>query len=64
MTSGYVAHIIGHDGRIKDRINLACDNDEDAKRSIEHLVDGHAVELWQEARWIVTYRPETKPFLR
>ncbi|WP_439369654.1 hypothetical protein [Bradyrhizobium sp. DASA03120] len=58
MTSGYYAYIIGHDGHIKERIDLVCDNDEEAKRSIEQLVDGHAIELWQETRWVVTYRPQ------
>jgi len=38
-------------------MDVVCDDDEQAKRRAEQLVDGHAVELWQEARKIAEFRP-------
>ena len=38
---------------------LFADNDEDALRHAEQLVDGHAIELWQGARRIATLRPRS-----
>jgi len=34
-----------------------CDDDEQAKRHAKRLVDGHVVELWQEARKIAEFTP-------
>jgi hypothetical protein len=53
--SGCCAYVIGEDGHIQDRRNLQCLDDEDAKRRAKQLVDGHAIELWQEARKIATF---------
>ncbi len=58
MTSGYYAYVIGKDGHIMDRIALLCESDDDAKERAEQLVNGHAVELWQEARMIATFEPK------
>ena len=57
VSYGYYAYVIGDDGHIQSRIEVRCDNDEEAKRCAKQLVDGHAVELWQEARMIATFRP-------
>jgi len=54
---GYRAYIIGHDGHIQDRIDLFCENDDDAKERAKQLVDGHAVELWDQARKIARFEP-------
>jgi hypothetical protein len=35
-----------------------CDDDEEAKRVSKQMVDGHAIELWQEARRIALFEPE------
>ena len=35
-----------------------CDDDEEAKRVSRQMVDGHAIELWQEARKIALFEPE------
>jgi hypothetical protein len=35
-----------------------CEDDEEAKRVTKQMVDGHAIELWQEARMIATFEPE------
>ena len=58
MQTGYYAFVIAQDGHIKDRITLLCDNDEKAKEQAKHLVDGHAVELWQEKRRLAVFAPD------
>jgi hypothetical protein len=58
-TRGYYAYIVGHDGHIQNRVViLRDDDDEEAKRCAKRLVDGHAVELWQEARKVATFEPK------
>ena len=46
---------LAHGERV--RISAICDDDEQAKRWAEKLVDGHALELWQEARKIAEFKP-------
>lgn len=58
MTFGYYAYVIGDDGHVRDRIEVLCDNDDEAKRCAEQLVDGQAIELWQEARRVATFQPK------
>jgi hypothetical protein len=55
---GYYAYLIGDDGRISKRFAIVCDDDEEAKRAAKQMVDGHAIELWQEGRKIATFEPE------
>jgi hypothetical protein len=55
---GYHAYIIGDDGHVQNRIEVLCDNDDEAKRRAEQLADGHAIELWQEGRRIATFQPK------
>ena len=55
---GYYAYIIGDDGHITGRVQVVCDDDTEAKRLAKQLVDGHAVELWQEARMVERFEPE------
>ena len=47
---GYYAYIIGDDDHIRGRVEIVCEDDEEAKRLAKQLVDGHAVELWQQTR--------------
>jgi len=54
---GYRAYI-GPDGHVQDRVDLFCENDDDAQERAKQLVDGHAVELWDEARKIARFEPE------
>ena len=54
---GYYIYTVGDDGRIQNRVNVICDDDEQAKRRAQLLVDGHVVELWQEARKIAEFKP-------
>ena len=58
MAWGYYAYFIDRDGHISSRVAVLCDDDEEAKRQAEQLVDGHAIELWQEARKIATFKPK------
>jgi hypothetical protein len=55
---GYRAYIIGQDGRIQDRIELFCNSDEEAKERAKQLVDGYAVELWDEGRRVAVFEPK------
>lgn len=49
-TRGYYAYSIGPDRHIYDRAVVFADDDEDAIRAAERLVDGYDIELWQGAR--------------
>ena len=55
---GYYAYIMGDDGHVQNRIDVLCDDEEEARRCARQLVDGHAVELWQETRRIAEFRPD------
>jgi hypothetical protein len=51
----YRAYIVGPDGHIQRRIDLFCADDDEAKERAKAMVDGHAIELWQEARKVVQF---------
>jgi hypothetical protein len=61
MTAGYFAYLIGDDGHIRNRVEIACDDEGEARRCAKMLLDGHAVELWQESRLIERLAPEVSP---
>jgi hypothetical protein len=52
---GYYAYFLGKDGHIVRRVDIVCDGDEEAVRHTERMVDGHDIELWQQARLIRTF---------
>jgi hypothetical protein len=54
---GYYAYVIGDDGHIVNRIEVRCENDEEAIQCAKRLVDDHTIELWQEARQVATLAP-------
>ena len=56
--TGYYAYFTADDGHITSRVTILAANDEEAKEQAQQLVDGHAVELWQEARKIAIFDPE------
>ncbi len=56
---GYRAYILGLDRHITDRIDLYCDNDDEAKERARQLVDGQVVELWDLDRKIATFEPDS-----
>ena len=49
-------YFIGDGGHITTRVTILAINDE-AKERAKQLVDGHAVELWQEGRKIAIFDP-------
>ena len=53
----YKVYVLGMDGHIFDRIDIACENEEAAKERAKQLVDGQAVELWEGARRIARFKP-------
>ena len=57
---GYYAYFIGDDGHFTNRVQIICDDDEEAKRCAKQLVDGSAIELWHEARFIATFEPNER----
>ena len=56
--AGDYAYFVGTDGHYTKRVAIVCDDDEEAKRFAKQMVDGHAIELWHEARKITTLEPE------
>jgi hypothetical protein len=53
---GFYAYIIGPDGHVINRVNLAFEKQEDAEERAKALVDGHDVELWQLDRKLATFQ--------
>ena len=61
----YRAYIMGPDGHVQSRIDIRCDDEAEAIRLAQQLVDGHDVELWQLDRQIETFRhTSVRPILR
>jgi hypothetical protein len=54
----YRAYILGPDGQIVKRVDLICKSEEEAKKRVEQMVDGHAIELWEGARRIARFDPQ------
>lgn len=53
---GFYAYIIGPDGHVIKRVDLALEKEEDAVKRAKGLVDSHDVELWQRDRRIATFK--------
>jgi hypothetical protein len=51
-------YIFGDDGHITGRVEVIAPDDSEAKRLAKQLVDGHAVEVWQEGRMVERFEPE------
>jgi hypothetical protein len=60
----YRAYIMGPDGHVQNRVELRCDDDAEAIRLAEQLVDDHDIELWQLDRHIETFRHTSEPPIR
>ena len=57
----YHFYLIRKDGRIdKPMVNHEADNDRDALGKARQLVDGHDVEVWQQARLVAYLTPDEK----
>ena len=59
----YRIYIIGSDGHFHSAVPLKCDDDAEAMKQAEQLVDGHDVELWQRDRKVAMFKRKPKiPF--
>jgi hypothetical protein len=56
----YRAYIVGHDGHLSGFTPLVCVDDTEAIDRAKRLVDGHDVELWSGARFVIVlkHKPE------
>jgi hypothetical protein len=53
----YRAYVIGRNGNTLNRVDLHCEDDEDAKERAKRLVEQHAVELWEGDRKVALFEP-------
>jgi hypothetical protein len=54
--SHYRAYLIGLDGHFIKSVDLSYENDDAAIEKAKQLVDGHDVELWQQARKVAVFK--------
>jgi hypothetical protein len=52
----YRAFVMGRDGRILQRHEFLCADEEDAKERAKQMVNGYDVELWHRNRRIAIFR--------
>lgn len=48
----YRAYILNDEGHISSYVELQCCTDEEAKEHAAQLLDGHDIEVWQQARTV------------
>jgi hypothetical protein len=60
MANEYRAYTIGSDNHIFSRVDLICENDDDAKERVRQLVNGHPIELWRGATFLARFEPLQK----
>jgi len=58
LMTGYYVYIVDKDGHVQSRREVVCNDDEEAKQRAKLYVDGHGVELWQQARKVAEFPPE------
>ena len=56
----YRVYIVGSDGHFHDSVPLECADDTEAMKHAEQLVDGHDVELWNRARFVIKLEADPK----
>lgn len=56
----YRAFILGQDGHVFKAEGFEAEDDEDALRKAQRLVDGHDIEVWQLARKVGAIKAMTK----
>jgi hypothetical protein len=56
----YRAYIMGLDGHVQKRVDLQCNNDDEAIRLARELVNDYDVELWQLDRHIQTFKATSR----
>ena len=52
----YRAYIMGPAGHVRSRVDLRCNDDDEAFRLAQQLVDDHDIELWQLDRKIAIFK--------
>ena len=58
--SEYRIYVLGVDAQIIAAVKLERPNDDAAIESARELLDGHDIEIWQEARIVAKLKSETK----
>lgn len=56
QSDGYRAYVFGPDGRLRQRVDLICADDDAAKEQTKRLAISGDAELWQGARLVCIYR--------
>jgi hypothetical protein len=54
----YRIYLIGRDGHIQDRLDVVCEDEEEAMRVAKEVASGRKVELWQQARKVAEIQSE------
>ena len=54
---GYRVYVVGRNGHIMNRVDLHCENDDDAKARARQLVEQHTIELWDGGRRVAIFEP-------
>jgi len=52
----YRAYLVGRDGHFVGFEPIVCGDDSEATEKAKRLVDGHDVELWENARMVVSLK--------
>jgi hypothetical protein len=60
----YRAYTVGNDGHFVRSRGFACETDNDAIVWAKQLVDGSAIELWNNARFVARLEPKDQPTSR
>ncbi|MCJ2123400.1 hypothetical protein [Methylobacterium sp. J-077] len=50
---------IGHDGTVGRADILAAESDDEAKTMAAMLPNGHGIDLWERARYLASYPPQS-----
>jgi hypothetical protein len=52
----YRAYLIGPDGHIQNRVDLVCENEDEARERVKQYLGECVVELWQLGRLIERFQ--------
>ena len=55
----YCVFRIGHDGTVGKADILDADTDDEAKAMAAVLPNGHGIDLWERARYLASYPPQS-----
>jgi hypothetical protein len=59
----YRAYILRPDGHVRDRVDLNCQDEAQAREKAKALANGHDVELWELDRRIERFKASDAPGL-